>query len=428
VSAHFEVPDDALRPPPPGRPHIGPSRIYRPADAFGVAEVVREAAEAAVWLDSPCAPPRREGEVDAAARECWRVSFQRMTRVLEVDRPRCRVRVQGGLKVGDLVNALAHHGLSLPMVTPPLGASVAGAVSRTAFADHVEALGLVVASGHLVEASREGDAALFEAALQGYGAVGLVVEVTLRVVDAAVWEIRRARLPIEAAAARLTAATASAPSAREHALVWWPHCAWGVVEQTTFRPDPPIAPHRVPEPRSPSLRERLADALVLLSARWPELLRRLQPLAARLSLPPDDTTEAATHVQSVRERPTTWRLDAAVPMDRLTAALEAIAPLLRAPGAHITRPVRVRAGFSSVRAMASVSVCSCSDEVDAGLRGRLIAALIDHGGRPLALQASWSEVQAREAAARAASLLQTSERADPNGLFRGPALLRLFSP
>jgi len=436
VSLHYEVPDNALRAPPPGQSHDGPARIYHPADSAGVAEVVRDAAEAVVWLDSPCAPPLRQHERDPMGRECWRISFEHMTRVLEVDRPRRRVRVQGGLKVADLVTALAHHGLSLPMVAPAMGLSVAAAVSRTGFADHVEALGIVVASGSVVEITREIDAPLFEMALQGFGAVGLVAEVTLRVVDSPSWRVHRERLPLEVAAARFTAAAERDPAAQRHALVWWPHCAWAVSEQTDFQPERPAPLREAPPARSRAWHERLTSALVLLSARWPELLRWLQPFAAHLSPPTGTSTEAAATLQANRERPAQWRLDAAVPRDRITAMLEALAPLLRAPGAHVTRPVRVRAlppgvGLMSparARPMALLSVCSTSDEVAPMLRDRLVATLVAHGARPLGAQTTWSEAQALEATARAATLLEVSKRVDPTGLFRGPAFLRMFSP
>ena len=436
MSLHFDVPDDALRPPPPGRPHKGPARIYRPTETAGVAEVVREAADAAVWLDSPCAPARRDDDSDPAGRECWRISLEHMTRVLEVDRPRRCVRVQAGLRVGDLVTALAHHGLSLPSVTPPLALSVAGAVSRTSLASHVDALAVVMASGAIVELTPDGDALLMRAALQGFGAVGVVTEVTLRVVDSATWCVQRERLPLEVAASRFVAAAENDPEAQRHALVWWPHCAWAIAERTDFQVDGRAPAHDAKPARARLWPERLASALVLVSARWPELLRWLQPLAARLSPPTGTSMDAATSVQNARERPAPWRLDAMVPLQQVASALRAVTPLLRSAGAHLTRPVRVRAMPPSVsllsldqgRVMALLSVCSTSDEVEPTLRARLIAVLVEHDARPTAPQTSWSDALAEDAAERATALLSLSQRVDPAGLFRGPAFLRLFSP
>ncbi|HEY2633007.1 MAG TPA: D-arabinono-1,4-lactone oxidase [Solirubrobacteraceae bacterium] len=151
--------------------------------------------------------------VGRAAREGWRVrvagaghSFSdivctegmlivldRFQRVLDVDRESRLVRVQGGITIAQLNKRLAEHGLAMENLGDIDVQSIAGAISTATHGTgallrnipaQVAELTLVLADGSTLVCSSERDEELFRAARVGLGALGVVVEVTLRCVDA----------------------------------------------------------------------------------------------------------------------------------------------------------------------------------------------------------------------------------------------------
>lgn len=114
-----------------------------------------------------------------------------MNRLLWVKPDERRVRVQAGMRWRDLQDLIDPLGLSAKTMQSYANFTVGGAVSVNAHGRYVgngpvgnsvRALQLVLASGELVEASRERNAELFRAAIGGYGAVAVITEVELDLV------------------------------------------------------------------------------------------------------------------------------------------------------------------------------------------------------------------------------------------------------
>jgi len=102
-----------------------------------------------------------------------------------------QVRVQAGMRWRDLQTLIDPHGLAVKTMQSYANFTVGGSVSVNAHGRYVgngpvghsvRALQLVLASGQMVEASRQQNARLFRAALGGYGAVGVITEVELELV------------------------------------------------------------------------------------------------------------------------------------------------------------------------------------------------------------------------------------------------------
>ena len=138
--------------------------------------------------------------------------LDRMNRVLDLDRDAGLAKVEGGIVIRDLSEALAGEGLALENLGDIDVQTVAGAISTAThgtgerfgnISAQVEALELVTADGSVVECSRESDPDLWRAARVGLGSLGAIATVTFRVVPA--FTIRRHDhpLPLEEALARL---------------------------------------------------------------------------------------------------------------------------------------------------------------------------------------------------------------------------------
>lgn len=111
-----------------------------------------------------------------------------MNRLLWLDAPARKARMQAGMRWRDLQEQLDPQGLAVKTMQSYANFSIGGAVSVNAhgrYVSHgpmghsVRALQLVLADGRVVETSRNEHSELFAAAIGGYGAVGVITEVEL---------------------------------------------------------------------------------------------------------------------------------------------------------------------------------------------------------------------------------------------------------
>src|SRR4051812_38467908 len=118
-----------------------------------------------------------------------RLHLHRLSGLVAIDGP--LVTVQAGMPLSTLNAALAEHGLAMPNLGDIDAQTVAGAIStgthgtgaqHATLASCVEEVTLIGGLGDVVTIGR--DDALFPAARLGLGALGILVEVTLRCVEA----------------------------------------------------------------------------------------------------------------------------------------------------------------------------------------------------------------------------------------------------
>ncbi|PHH64012.1 hypothetical protein CDD81_5117 [Ophiocordyceps australis] len=123
----------------------------------------------------------------------WMVNLDRLNRLLSVDVTRGLVVVQSGMRLFALCEQLDDYGLAMGNLGSINEQSVAGAIATGThgsslqhglLSEQVTGLRITLASGQTVACSGEQRAELFRGALLSLGALGIVTEVTLRVVPA----------------------------------------------------------------------------------------------------------------------------------------------------------------------------------------------------------------------------------------------------
>ena len=121
------------------------------------------------------------------------LSLERMDRVLDLDRAGGRVRVEGGISIHALSEALAAEGLALENLGDIDAQTIAGAISTAThgtgarlpnISAQVEELELVLADGRTLTCSPREDEATYLAARVGVGSLGAIASATLRCMPA----------------------------------------------------------------------------------------------------------------------------------------------------------------------------------------------------------------------------------------------------
>ena len=151
-----------------------------------VAEVVRDAAGSARRVKAIGAG---HSFTATASTDGVQLSLDRMAGVLEVDAATGRVRVEAGIRLHALNEALAGAGLALPNLGDIDRQSIAGAVATATHGTGLElgnlattVVGMEVVSGTGEVVRLDGE--LLRVARVGLGALGIVTEVTLQCVPA----------------------------------------------------------------------------------------------------------------------------------------------------------------------------------------------------------------------------------------------------
>ena len=177
-----------------------PARIEQPGSEAELIAAVERAARDGL-------PVRVAGAghsfTDAACTDGVMISLDRMKQVLDVDRASGLVEVQGGIRLHELGERLAEHGLAMENLGDIAVQALAGAISTAThgtglrypnLSAQVHALRIVTASGDVVTASADGDADLFRAARVAIGSLGAISTVTLRCVPS--YTLRRVDEPV----------------------------------------------------------------------------------------------------------------------------------------------------------------------------------------------------------------------------------------
>ncbi|MBI1891923.1 MAG: FAD-binding protein [Burkholderiales bacterium] len=120
------------------------------------------------------------------------LDLRKMNAVLAFDPQRKLLRVQAGIRWCDIQGFVDPHGLAVKIMQTYANFTVGGALSVNAHGRYmglgpvvlsVRAITLVLANGDIKHASPHDNAELFYAAIGGYGAIGIIAEVELDLVD-----------------------------------------------------------------------------------------------------------------------------------------------------------------------------------------------------------------------------------------------------
>lgn len=171
-----------------GNQRCVPAGVHAPTTTDGVAAVVREAAESGRRVK---AIGGGHSFTDAAMTDGELVSLDAMKQVRRVDGN--DVTVQAGIRLHDLNDQLARHGLAMPNLGDIDRQSIAGATSTAThgtgaalgnLATTIVGFEMVTGDGTVVRADGTNDPELLRVGRVGLGALGILTEVTLRCVPA----------------------------------------------------------------------------------------------------------------------------------------------------------------------------------------------------------------------------------------------------
>src|SRR3954452_21344220 len=177
-----------------------PAAIERPETVVELQEVERRASDRGQKVRAAASGHSFQ---DIACTDDVMVKLDRLDRVLDLDLERGLARVEGGIVIRDLSDALYDQGLALENLGDIDVQTISGAISTAThgtgerlrnISSQVEAIELVSGDGSLVECSRASAPELWRAARVSLGSLGVIASVTLRCVPA--FTIRREDHPL----------------------------------------------------------------------------------------------------------------------------------------------------------------------------------------------------------------------------------------
>ncbi len=164
---------------------------------------------------------------DLTCTSSWMINLDNYKEVLKVDVERKTITVQSGIRLHELNLKGKEHGLTMPNLGSIADQSLAGAIatathgsslSHGLLSDNVQSLRIVLANGQAVRCSAAQSPDLFRAALVSLGALGIIVEIEFRMIEASNVEWEQTIRPIEDVLADWNHALWTSD---EFVRVWW---------------------------------------------------------------------------------------------------------------------------------------------------------------------------------------------------------------
>ena len=328
-----------------GDQHCVPAAIERPGSVQELQEIVKRAAERGQQVRAAASG---HSFTDTACTDDVMVRLDRMNRVVEVDPDAGLAKVEGGVVIRDLSEALYGHGLALENLGDIDVQTISGAISTAThgtgeryrnISSQVEALELVTADGSVVECSRESDAELWRAARVGVGSLGVIASLTLRCVPA--FTIRRNDhpLPLDEALSSLDELAAR----NDHFEFYvFPHTDVALCRESRRLDTPPEPRGRVQEYLLERVLENHAFGVLCgLGRRFPSRIPAINRLIAKFagsSVKTDRSYRVFSTIRLVRFT----EMEYAVPREAGPEALRRVLAVIERRGFAVPFPIEFR--------------------------------------------------------------------------------------
>jgi L-gulonolactone oxidase len=380
---------------------------------------------------------------DIACTSGVQVQLDRYAGLLEVDRAAGTVTVEAGARLGVLNEKLWDLGLAFPNLGDIAYQTISGAIATSThgtglalggLASFATALRVVTGDGAVVACSADQDPELFQAARVGLGAIGVVSQVTLRVVPC--FNLRAVEEPMRMDAV-LRHVDRHAEENDHFEFYWVPHTRWALTKRNNRTSEPVGGRGRAKEFVDRTLLENVAFGAVCRVGRWrPSLIPRLSR-----ALPSSGRSEYVHRSYRVFTSPRLVRfyeMEYSIPRGAVVEALEKLMAFVDASGLRLSFPVEVRftagddvflstATGGEERAYIAVHVYQ-GMPYEQYFRG--VEAIMDPlGGRP-----HWGKLHYQTAASLApkypdwARFQAVRRRVDPQGRFANAYLDRVLGP
>jgi L-gulono-1,4-lactone dehydrogenase len=416
------------------------AEVARPSTQDEVAQLVRRAAAGGRRVK-----PVGDGHsfTAIAYTDDLRVELDRLAGLVSVDRTARLVTVQAGMRLRELNEVLAAHGLALPNLGDIDAQTIAGAISTGThgtgaaygcLSTLVEALTLVTGAGEVLSCSATERPDVFAAARVGLGALGIITEVTLRCVDAFVLRANERPTPLPAVLADLDPLV----NTNDHfEFYWFPYTEMAQAKRNNRVPadDRPLPPWRS------WLDDQLLSNTVFggvcrVGRRVPAAVPAISAVSAR-ALTAREYTARSDRVFCTPRRVHFVEMEYSIPRAALPVAFAGLRRVIADLPFKVLFPVEVRfAGADDIwlshgygRDCAYVAVHQyVGVEYEPYFRGfeRVVTPL---GGRP-----HWGKLHFRDAGSlrpaypRFDDFLAVRDRLDPDRVFANPYLERVLGP
>ena len=417
----------------------GPGTIEHPGSRGELIDAVGRAAAAGHRLRAAASG---HSFSDIACTNGTMLRLEQLGRMLDLDRASGLVRVEAGITIRRLAEALDTYGLAMENQGDIDRQTLAGAISTAthgtgaAFRNlsaQLESVELVLADGSVAELGPEDPDALL-AARVGLGTLGIVYAVTLRTVPA--FTIRRVDRP--APLAETLDGIDELAAAHDHFEFYaFPHTEIAVLRESERVDGPPR-----PRPRAAEflqevvLENWVADAFARASRALPALTPPLARFVAgriRRSVKVDRSYRVFASERRVRFT----EMEYAIPRERAAEAVRQVFELIEREGLRVSFPIEVRF-VASDDALLSPSheraTCYIAVHMYRGVEWeqyfRGVEAIMDsYGGRP-----HWGKRHFQTAETLAAryprwdEFHRVRERLDPEGRFANDYTDRVLGP
>ncbi|THG28774.1 D-arabinono-1,4-lactone oxidase [Naasia lichenicola] len=238
---------------------VVPQAVARPITVDAVQEIVRDAAARGQRVKAVGAG---HSFTDIAVAPGIQLQLDGLDGLLGVDRATGEATFAGGTRLFQIPALLAPHGLAMQNLGDIDRQSISGAISTgthgsgTRFggiSTQVSAVLLVIGDGSLLRVSQQENPELLPAVALGLGALGIIVEVTLRCVPALVLRADERPEPLD----ELLESIVERAGLVDHLdAYWFPHTSAALVKTNTR-----LEPGAIPEPPS-RLRSFVDDELL----------------------------------------------------------------------------------------------------------------------------------------------------------------------
>ena len=322
-----------------------PAAVEHPRSVAEVVEAVGRAREGGRGLRVAGAG---HSFTDAVLTDGTLLALDRMRRVLEIDRGSGLARVEAGISLNELSEALWGHGLALENLGDVDVQSIAGA---TATATHgtgarlrnlsaaLEEVELVTADGSLLRVSESDEPEAWRAARVSVGALGVVTAVTLRAAPAFTLEGVDSTAPLEEVLGRIDDL---ADAADHFEFYVFPHSPLALTRTNRKVDRPPEPPSRARAwVDDVLLRNHVFGLACAAGRRAPRLIPQLNRLLARAS----GTSRRVDRSYRVFASPRLVRfteMEYALPRERAAEAVRAVLEVAQRPGFAVPFPIEVR--------------------------------------------------------------------------------------
>ena len=321
-----------------------PMRINEPAGESDLADIVARASRAGHTVKAVGAG---HSFTSTATTTGHLIRMGRLNKMLDVDRQAGTVTVQAGMYISDLNEQLAELGLAMPNLGDIAYQTISGAISTSThgtgrnlpgLAAQVSGMRLVTGDGNILEINEKENPDLLKFAAVGVGALGLISQVTLKVVPAFRLKAVEGAQKLDALIENLDQLVES----NDHFEFFWiPHTKWALTKTNNRTTEPLQTLSKIKHWYSKTLLENYAfGAVCTLGRLRPQMIPRLA--TALPSTGQTTTVNDSYRIFSSKRIVKFVEMEYAIPREFCGEALQRVRQVIETKKYNISFPVEVR--------------------------------------------------------------------------------------